>query len=148
MATSLPRPKWLKLMNALGGFLLRRGIRFGPPLLLSVPGRRSGQLRTTPVSPVVVANQRYLVAGFADADWVKNARASGWGLLGHGKQRNRVRLRELPIAERPPVLKAFVTEMRGSRGFINVPPDAPLSTFAAVADRFPVFRVEAAETSG
>jgi hypothetical protein len=142
MSATTPLPRWLKPVNAVNVFLLRRGIQFGPPLLLSVPGRQSGRLRTTPVSPVEVGNHRYLVAGFAEADWVKNARTAGWGLIGRGRELERVRLTELPASERAPILKAFVTHVRGGRGFVNVPPKAPLAAFLEVAERFPVFRVE------
>ena len=105
-------------------------------------------MQTTPVSPVEHAGHRYIVAGFANADWVKNARAAGWGLLGKGPEPERVRLTELQVGERSPVLKAFVTNVRGGRGFINVPPAAPLAAFAEVADRFPVFRTDAGEAGG
>ena len=44
--------------------------------LLSVPGRRSGEMRTTPVSPLTMSGLRYVV-GLQDADWVKNARTAG-----------------------------------------------------------------------
>jgi hypothetical protein len=139
---SLPYPKWLRPVNAINRFLLRKGIALGPPVLLSVPGRRSGRPQTTPVSPVGVGGHQYLVAGFAEADWVKNARVAGWGRLGRGPDLDRVRLVEVPAAERPPIIKEFVTSVRGGRSFIDVPPTAPLAAFAAVADRFPVFRVE------
>lgn len=140
--TTIAYPKWLRPVNAVNRFLLRKGISVGPPVLLSVPGRRSGRLQSTPVSPVEVAGHRYLVAGFAGSDWVKNARAAGWGRLGRGSNPDRVRLVEVPVSDRPPILKEFVTSVRGGRSFIDVPPAAPLSDFAAVADRFPVFRVE------
>lgn len=138
-----PLPKWFPVANVVTKFLLRRGLAFGPPELLSVPGRASGQLRTTPVSPVTVAGQRYIVAGFADADWVKNARAAGWGLIGRGPQLDRVGLTELLLAERPAIIQQFVRQIRGGRGFVTVPPEAPLAEFVQVADRFPVFRLDA-----
>src|SRR5438309_9803977 len=49
----------------------------GPVHVLTVVGRRSGKAQTTPVSPVTHDGHRWLVAGWADADWVKNLRASG-----------------------------------------------------------------------
>src|SRR5207244_4644754 len=49
----------------------------GPVHVLTVVGRRSGKAQTTPVSPVTYDGHRWLVAGWADADWVKNLRASG-----------------------------------------------------------------------
>ena len=43
----------------------------GPVHILTVKGRRSGKPRATPVSLVVYGGDRWLVAGWADADWVK-----------------------------------------------------------------------------
>ena len=63
-------------------------------------GRISGRLRTTPVSLLSVAGQRYIVAGLDDADWVRNARAAGWGILRYGRSEERVALNELPVGER------------------------------------------------
>jgi hypothetical protein len=57
--------------------LQRLGVAIGTMRLLSVPGRKSGRLRTTPVSPLTVDGWRYIVAGHEGFDWVKNARASG-----------------------------------------------------------------------
>ncbi len=142
LPTTVTYPKWLRPVNVINRFLLRKGVSFGPPVLLSVPGRRSGRVQTTPVSPVEWSGQKYLVAGFAGADWVKNARAAGWGRLGRGSNLDRVRLVEVPVVERSPIIKEFVTSVRGGRSFIDVPPDAPLPAFAAVSDRFPVFLVE------
>ena len=45
-------PRWLKLANPVIVALQRRGVVIGTMRLLSVPGRKSGQLRTTPVSPL------------------------------------------------------------------------------------------------
>jgi hypothetical protein len=57
-----------------------------------VPGRKSGQLRTTPVSPLMVEGERYIIAGLEEADWVKNARVAGWGILARGREQERVTL--------------------------------------------------------
>jgi hypothetical protein len=72
-----------------------------------VPGRRSGRLRTTPVSPLSVDGRRYIVAGLEGADWVENARAAGWGVLARGREEERVGLVELPVGERAAVLREF-----------------------------------------
>jgi len=64
--------------------LQRLGLAIGTMRLLSVPGRRSGELRTTPVSPLTMSGQRYVV-GLKDADWVQNARAAGSGVLTRGR---------------------------------------------------------------
>jgi hypothetical protein len=95
-------PRWLELANPLIVALQRRGVVIGTMRLLSVPGRKSGRLRTTPVSPLTVRGERYIIAGLEGADWVKNARVAGWGILARGRDRERVNLVELPLQERPP----------------------------------------------
>ena len=139
-------PRWLKLANPLIVALQRRGVVIGTMRLLSVPGRKSGQLRTTPVSPLVVEGERYIVAGFEDADWVKNARVAGWGILARGRDKERVNLVELPLQERVPVLREFprkipngVQFFRHLYGISGTPEE-----FETLAPRCPVFRVEEA----
>jgi hypothetical protein len=77
---SKPRklPLGLKPANRVVVALQRLGVSFGPMGLLSVPGRKSGRMQNTPVSPLTVEGRRYLVAVFDGADWAKNARAAGW----------------------------------------------------------------------
>ena len=72
-------PRWLNLANPVIVALQRRGVVIGTMRLLSVPGRKSGKLRTTPVSPLKVTGERYIIAGLEEADWVKNARVAGVG---------------------------------------------------------------------
>ena len=62
----------------------RLGLAIGTMRLLSVTGRKSSKLHTTPVSPLTVDGRRYIVAGLEEADWAKNAWTAGWGLLGRG----------------------------------------------------------------
>jgi hypothetical protein len=140
-------PRWLKLANPLIVALQHRGVVIGTMRLLSVPGRKSGQLRTTPVSPLMVEGERYIIAGLEDGDWVKNARVAGWGILARGRDRERVNLVELPLQERGPVLREFPRKVpRGVQFFrqlygISGTPEE----FEALAPRCPVFKVEEAE---
>ncbi len=118
----------------------------GPMRLLSVPGRKSGRLRTTPVSPLTVAGERYVVAVFDDTDWVRNARAAGWGILARGRKRERVTLSELPVEERAPVLREVPREVPQSARFLREGygiRDEP-EAYAALAPRCPVFRIGSA----
>lgn len=137
-------PRWLGPANRVIVALQRRGLVIGTMRLLSVPGRKSGRLRTTPVSPMSLDGRRYIVAGLEGADWVKNARSSGWGVLARGREEERVRLVELPVAERAAVLRAFPDRVPGGIPFfrqlygISGTPEE----FAALAPRCPVFRVE------
>ena len=112
--------------------------------LISVPGRKSGKLRTTPVSTLTVDGRRYIVAGLDQADWVKNVRVAGWGVLARGCKEERVTLVELPIEERGPILREFprkvphgVQFFQQLYGVSNNPEE-----FATLAPWCPVFRVE------
>ena len=130
-----PPPRWMVRMNVA---FLRRGLKVGSQSLLSVPGRKSGIARSTPVSMVTLGGVRYIVAAFSEADWVKNARAAGAGSLSRGKRVESVRLVELPVVERDAVLRAFLQQVPGGVRFFDSPdPD----TVVASAGRYPVFRV-------
>ena len=113
----------------------------GPVHVLTVVGRRSGRPQATPVSPVRYAGHRWLVAGWADADWVKNLRASGWATLTKGTRVERVRTMEAPPEQAALALRAFVQERGGGRYAFGLDPDAPLETFVREAERHPVFQI-------
>jgi deazaflavin-dependent oxidoreductase (nitroreductase family) len=138
-------PWWLKPSNRVVIALQRVGVVIGTMRLLSVPGRKSGKLRTTPVSPLVVGGRLYIVGGFPQADWVKNVRTAGWGILGRGRKQERVTLTELPQEDRSPILQQFPREVpHGVQFFVQAgvveSPDP--EAFAAAAPRCTVFRVE------
>jgi hypothetical protein len=135
-------------MNRVVVLLQRLGLPLGPTRVLSVPGRKSGKLQVTPVSPLTVDGQQYVVAGMAETDWAKNARVAGWGVLAHGRRARRVALHELPVVERGPILREFPRLVPGGVGFFRklYPlPDDPAAlpdAFAALADRATIFRIE------
>jgi hypothetical protein len=129
-------PSWLKVVNPINRFLLGRGIGPAPQHLLSVAGRRTGKVRTTPVALTTVRGERYVVAGFDGSDWVRNARAAG-----RGPAVEQVFLEELPVGERGPILEAFARQVRGGTAFLTVPADASPDAFAAAGVRHPVFRI-------
>ncbi len=134
-------PGWLKLLNPINRFMLRRGIGPAPQHLLSIAGRKTGRTRTTPVALLAVDGERYVVAGFDGSDWVKNARAAGRGALVRGRNVERVVLTEVPVGQRGRVLQAFARQVRGGTAFLTVAADASSEAFAAAATRHPVFQV-------
>jgi len=137
-------PRWLGPASRVNMWLLRRGLRIGTQHVLSVPGRKSGQMRSTPVSLVTLEGARYIVSGEGLA-WVVNARAAGWGTLERARRTERVTLSELRPAARGPILRAFWHQVPQGRSFIarlfGLPPGATEDDFAAAAPRCPVFRV-------
>lgn len=140
-------PRWmeraLKIVNPPLVALQRAGLAFGPAWLLTVPGRRSGKLRTTPIAPLTVDGERYLLAVYEEADWVANARAAGWGILARGRKEAKVSLTELSLAERTEVLRALPREAPQAAGFLRqrfgiaYEPDQT----AGLADKCRVFRI-------
>lgn len=112
---------------------------------LEVRGRKSGKPRSTPVGIATVDGQRYLVSMLGtDSEWVKNVLAAGGeAVLRHGR-RERVRLVSVPPAERAPVLREYVRIATSGRKHFPVQRGAPPAEFEAIADRYPVFRVEPA----
>ena len=70
-------PRWLKPMNKVMIAVQKLGVPVGPSAVLTVPGRKSGQPRSTPMTPFEHARGLYTVAGYPGADWAANARAAG-----------------------------------------------------------------------
>lgn len=105
-------PRYVRLANPLIKALNRLGLTIGTMRVIAVPGRKSGQLRATPVSPVTVAGRRYVIAGISGSDWAKNARAAGWGTLSTGRRTEQITLTEvLDDTEQRAVLRAFPTQV-------------------------------------
>ncbi len=137
------RPNWIAtIANRFSAAIHALGIAPNYLVTLEVPGRRSGRIVSLPLVMAVVEGERYLVSMLgADADWVRNAKAAGGHVtLRHGR-REPVRLEEVPVSQRAPVLKAYLKRASGARPHLAVHMDAPLSEFERVAAQYPVFRV-------
>lgn len=152
MADELVKPPWwLKPLNKVFMAMMRLGLaNFGgeSPLVLTVPGRTSGKPRSTPITPMYVDDERYVVAGFPNADWVKNVRAADTATLTSGKSSETVRMAELDADEARPLLRQFpvlvptgVSFMKRS-GLIT---EGTPEEFEALAGRCAVFRFDVAQ---
>jgi len=144
MPNDLVLPRWLMRANRVIVALQRLGVAIGTMRLLSVPGRKSGRLRTTPVSPLTKGGKRYIV-GVQGADWVENARAAGWGILARGRKEERVTLVELPPEERAPILERFPREVPHGVAFFvraGIVESADPEAFVAAAPRCAVSRAD------
>jgi deazaflavin-dependent oxidoreductase (nitroreductase family) len=140
-------PRWLKQMNKVVLALGRLGVPAGPSQVLTVPGRRSGQPRSTPMTPFEHDGALYTVAGYPGADWAANARAAGTGTLTRRRRSRRVRIVELSAAESRPVLRAFAATVPVGVGFAKrsgLVVDGTPDEFEALAGRLAVFRFDPA----
>jgi deazaflavin-dependent oxidoreductase (nitroreductase family) len=145
----LKPPWWLKPANKVFIQLSRLGLNFGgeSPVVLTVPGRKSGTPRSTPVTPMTVDGRRYVVGGFPGADWIRNVRAAGEVTLQRGRTRERVRMVELSADDARPFLRAFPDEVPTGVGFMKrsgLVKEGRPDEFEALAGICPVFRLDPA----
>jgi hypothetical protein len=95
-----------------------------------------------PVVTVQVDGRRYLVSMLGQGvKWVRNVRAADGRVTIRKGRRHAVQLVEVPVADRPAIIKAYLAVAPGARPHIPVDMDAPLSDFEAIAFDYPVFEV-------
>ena len=114
---------------------------------LEVVGRHSGRPVRFPLGMADWNGGWYLVSMLGEqCNWVQNVRAaSGRATLRH-RRAVACHLVEVPAAERPPILRRYLTKVPGARPHLPVDQDAPQADFDAISSRYPVFRVVAAPT--
>jgi hypothetical protein len=137
------RPNWVaRALDRCTAALYGLGVAPNHLVTLEAPGRRSGRAIALPLVMAVVGGERYLVSMLGNkANWVRNVEAAGGdAALRHGR-REEVRLEEVAIERRAPVLKAYLKRAPNAKAHVPVGEDAPLAEFERVAHRFPVFRI-------
>jgi deazaflavin-dependent oxidoreductase (nitroreductase family) len=119
------------------------GLPPGNLVALEVSGRKSGRRRSQVVVTANVEGKRYLVSMLGPgSEWVKNVEAAnGDAVIRHGRRRH-VHLARVPSAERAPILREYVRIATSGRTHFPLPVGAPLSEFEAIADRYPVYRID------
>jgi hypothetical protein len=126
--------------------LQARGISFFTFHVLAIPGRRSGAMRKTVVSPFVVDGHRYVLS-LGDLQWVRNARAAGRGVLARGRTEENVVLEEVNAQENRRIVREFPRQIPGGVQFFVrlglVERPAGPDQFEAAADNLVLFRIEA-----
>ncbi len=132
-----------RMMNRLSAIQFSSGLILpSRAATLVVVGRRTGRLISFPIVITQYQGRRYLIAMLGErTNWVQNVRAaSGRAVLRHG-QRETVRLEEVEVRERAPILRRFLEIAPGARPHVPVDWRAPLGEFERISAHFPVFRV-------
>lgn len=137
-----------RLVNHIFGVMTKLGLGARYRHVLTVPGRRTGQLRSTPVDVLEHDGSRWLVAGYGPASWVANARAAGVVTLSRGGRSERFTVHEPERDEAVPVLRKYITQIRVTRSYFDAAPDAPDDAIAAELTRHPVLRLALAAEAG
>ena len=113
---------------------------------LEVRGRRSGRVISAPLIAADLGGERYLVSMLGErASWVANVRAAGgMAVLREGRSVP-VKLVEVPVVERGPIIRRYLQVAPAARSFAPLDWRAPDFEFDRVAADYPVFRICPAE---
>lgn len=109
---------------------------------LETKGRKTGRWSRTAAVLADYQGQRYLVSMLGErVDWVRNVRAAdGEAIIGR-RGRHRVRLEDVPIERRAPILQAYYGRAAGARPHFRVGRRPMLEDFQRVAAEHPTFRI-------
>ena len=112
--------------------------------LVTVRGRNSGKEYSTPILVLEQPGGRYWVSSFGETNTIRNARMAGHILLSRGDAREAVRLVELPVEDRPPLLRAYLNlnRRRMVQGYFDATRESSDAEFRADALDHTVFRLE------
>jgi deazaflavin-dependent oxidoreductase (nitroreductase family) len=137
-------PGWVTkhLFNPLVALLSKAGLSLAGSRVLEVQGRKSGEWRQTPVNPLSLEGERYLVAPRGTTQWVRNIRVSGGGRL-RGRRTEEFSVAEVADDEKAPILRAYLVKWKWEVGafFEGVGPDSTDAELRAIAPNHPIFRI-------
>ena len=123
MTQALRPPRGINVVNALAKPLLAAGLPMGFNGLLTVPGRKTGVPRTTPLAIIQDGDRRWVWAPWGEVHWVRNLRAAGRATITVRRQDLEVRAVELDAAQRVAffrdTLEPIARSMRGGMTFIK-----------------------------
>ena len=99
----LPPGRLSRAINRVVAALTRRGLSLWGSRILSVAGRTTGIMRSTPVNVLAFDDEQYLVAARGNTQWVRNVRADPKVRLGSAEYL----ATEVPVPQRAPVIAAY-----------------------------------------
>jgi len=93
-------PSYVTLFGPILRFLLAAGVPLGLNGLITIPGRKSGLPRTTPVAIINASGRRWIWAPWGDVQWVQNLRAAGRASITFRRREEEVTATELDQTQR------------------------------------------------
>lgn len=143
-------PNWVaRPQNWMSRVLFGAGISPRRVASLQVVGRRSGRVISLPVVVAHVDGEEYLVSMLGErVEWVRNVRAAGGTAILRRGRSDVVRLEEVPVPERGPVIRRYAALAPGGRPHLGLARDATLQECEEIAARTPVFRIVVAGQKG
>ena len=109
---------------------------------LEVAGRQTGKVARFPLGMADWDGHWYLVPMLGeDCNWARNVRAAHGHVTLRHRKATRCVLVEVPVDQRPAILRRYLQKVPGARPHMPVRPTAGLADFAAIAPHYPVFMV-------
>lgn len=133
-----------RAFNAVVGRLAKLGINLAGARTLTVTGRTTGRPQQIPVNPLTLDGAEYLVAVRGETQWVRNVRVTPTAQLGRGRTVRDVVLTEVPVADRAPIIAAYLDKWGWEVGrFLpdGLSPGDAVNDVATHAHKLPVFVV-------
>lgn len=130
-----------RLVNWIFASMTRAGVGAPYRHILTLRGRRTGRLHSTPVDVIEAAGHRWLVAGYGLSGWALNARAAGEVTLRRGRRSRRYTVAEPRPPDAVPVLRKYMAQIRVTRPYFDAAPDSPDHAINAELPRHPVFEL-------
>ena len=138
-------PRITRLLNPFAKAMLKAGVPLATNVLVTMPGRVSGQPRTTPLAIIEVDGRRWLWSPWGDVQWVRNLRAAGRATITARRRSEEVTASELDPAERVvffrDVLAPFARDLRFGMAFVRIVDGVDLERPVEEADGRPVFEL-------
>lgn len=123
MTQQLHPPRGINAFNAIAKPLLAAGVPMGFNGLLTVPGRKTGIPRTTPLAIIEVGGRRWVWSPWGEVQWVRNLRAAGRATITVRKESHEVTATELTPNERiaffRDTLEPLARSIRGGVWFLR-----------------------------
>ena len=140
------KPGWFtrNVFNRAVALATRLGVSVWGSRILGVRGRKTGEVRETPVNLLTHQGQTYLVAPRGITQWVRNLRAAGEGTLRLGRHSESFHAQELPDPEKLDVLRAYLRRWKMEVGvfFDGVDANSSDQELLRIAPDHPVFRID------
>ncbi|SDX16285.1 deazaflavin-dependent oxidoreductase, nitroreductase family [Amycolatopsis xylanica] len=144
MTTRYIEPKSAtNVFNQVVAKLTKLGFSVWGSRVLSVRGRKSGELRSVPVNLLEIDGEKYLVAPRGVTQWVRNLRAAGEGQLRVGRRVEEFTFVELGDDEKPAILRPYLKRWKFEVGvfFDGVDAKASDEKLREIAPGYPIFRI-------
>jgi deazaflavin-dependent oxidoreductase (nitroreductase family) len=139
-------PRWVTIFGPIARFLLAAKVPLGFNGLITVPGRKTGVPRTTPVAIIADGSgRRWVWAPWGDVQWVRNLRAAGRATITVRGRTEEVTAVEQDRGQRVAffrdILGPIARRMPFGMTFIRVVDGTDLADPVAAADGRPVFEL-------